>query len=188
MGMPAAQTRWTVAMLDALPDDAERHEIIDGELFVTPAPGEAHQLVIARLLVQLDAYLERYPIGRVLASPADVWRDERRFNRVQPDLFVVRLTDGKRPAYPYHLRDLLLAIEVASPGNPLLDYQVKRDRYLREGLAEYWVVNVEVRNASRWRQRDDPGEVLSRQLDWSPPGAASPFVLDLGPFFESAIA
>jgi hypothetical protein len=71
MGMPEAQTGWTVAMLDALPEGIERHEIIDGERFVTPAPGEAHH-----------------------SSSAG---------------------NGNRPAYPYHIRDLLLAIEVAVP-------------------------------------------------------------------------
>jgi hypothetical protein len=40
MGMVMQQTDWTVEMLDALPDDGNRYEIIDGELFVTPAPFE----------------------------------------------------------------------------------------------------------------------------------------------------
>ena len=46
MGMPAAPANWTVDMLDALPDDGQRYEIIDGELFVTPAPSDVHQLVV----------------------------------------------------------------------------------------------------------------------------------------------
>lgn len=188
MGMPAVHTDWTIAMLDALPDVLERHEIIDGELFVTPAPGEGHQLIIMDLAVALHRYLERVGLGRAITSPSDVWRDDRKRNRVQPDVFVIRLTDGKRPPYPYHLRDLLLAVEVASPGNPLLDYQVKRDVYLREGVGEYWVVNPEARNVARWRGRDDPGDILSRQLEWRPAGAESPFVLELGPFFESALS
>jgi hypothetical protein len=45
MAMPATQTEWTVEMLDALPDDGQRYEVIDGELHVTPAPRELHQLV-----------------------------------------------------------------------------------------------------------------------------------------------
>jgi hypothetical protein len=36
--MPAHPTEWTVEMVRALPDDGNRHEVIDGELFVTPAP------------------------------------------------------------------------------------------------------------------------------------------------------
>ena len=48
MGMPAATSDWTVDMLDALPDDGQRYEIIDGELHVTPGPGEFHQDIIGR--------------------------------------------------------------------------------------------------------------------------------------------
>ena len=42
MAMPATHTEWTVDMLDALPDDGQRYEIIDGELFVTPSPSDMH--------------------------------------------------------------------------------------------------------------------------------------------------
>ena len=51
MGMPATITDWTVEMLDALPDDGQRYEIIDGVLFVTPGPGEGHQDVVDELSV-----------------------------------------------------------------------------------------------------------------------------------------
>ena len=187
MGMPAAHTGWTIAMLDALPESAERHEIIDGELFVTPAPSEGHAFVVTALLVRLHRYLEGVDVGRVITAPTDVWRDDRMYNRVQPDVLVMRLTEGKRPPYPYHLRDLLLAIEIASPGNPLLDYQVKRDVYLREGVPEYWVVNIDARNISRWRGRDDPGEVLSRRIEWQPTEAVAPLALDLPSFFDAAL-
>ena len=68
---------------------------------------------------------------------------------MQPDVFVVALTCGVRPAYPYEMHDLLLAVEVVSPGNPRLDYQVKRDLYLREGVGEYWVINPDALNVSR---------------------------------------
>jgi len=42
MAMPAQPTEWTVDMVRALPDDGNRYEVIDGELFVTPAPSVAH--------------------------------------------------------------------------------------------------------------------------------------------------
>src|SRR5918996_1914191 len=112
MAMPVAHTDWTVDMLDALPDDGQRYEIIDGELFVTPAPSDVHQLVAGAFYRRIDPYLRRANVGRALYSPADVRKGDRTRNRVQPDVFAVRLIDGKRPAYPYALADLLLAIEV----------------------------------------------------------------------------
>ena len=99
MAMPvAARTDWTVEVLDALPDDGQRYEIIDGELFVTPAPADVHQLVLGELHARVHAYLRGSSVGKVIFSPADVRRGDRTRNRVQPDLFVVRLTEGRRPA------------------------------------------------------------------------------------------
>ena len=186
MGMPATVNDWTVDMLDALPEDGQRYEIIDGELFVTPGPGEPHQDIVGELHARLHEYLEDRAIGKAMISPADVRRGDRKRNRVQPDVFVVRVTDGKRPAYPYELHDLLLAVEVVSPSNPTLDYQVKRELYLREEVGEYWVINPEVRNISRWKGRDDPGEVLSKRIEWHPAGMNLPFVLDVRDFFNDS--
>ncbi len=188
MGMPAANTEWTVDMVDALPDDGQRYELVDGELYVTPAPAEIHQLIVGELYALLREYLTGQGIGRPIVSPADVRRGDRTRNRVQPDVFVVRLTDGRRPAYPYDLSDLLLTVEVGSPSNPMLDYQVKRDLYLREGVGEYWIINPDARNVSRWRGRDDPGDVLSRVVEWHPAGTTTPFVLVLDEFFAHALA
>ena len=53
MAMPATHTDWTVEMLDALPDDGQRYEIIDGELFVTPSPSDVHQYVVGALYARL---------------------------------------------------------------------------------------------------------------------------------------
>jgi Uma2 family endonuclease len=187
MGMPAMVGTWTVDMLDALPDDGQRYEIIGGELFVTPGPGEFHQDIVLALASRLVAYLNGHGVGKTVIAPADVRRGDRTRNRVEPDVFVVRLEAGKRPPYPYELHDLLLAVEVVSPSNPILDYQVKRDLYLRESISEYWVINPEARNVSRWQGRDDPGEVLSRTLTWHPSGMPAPFVIDLAQFFVDAV-
>ena len=105
-------TDWTVHMVDALPDDGQRYEVIDGELFVTPSPGESHQDVVGALHARLREYLRGSGVGKAMVSPADVRRGDRSRNRVQPDVFVVRITEGRRPEYPYELRDLLLAVEV----------------------------------------------------------------------------
>ena len=187
MSMAATYLDWTVDMVDALPDDGQRYEIIDGELFVTPGPGEFHQDIAGALFWRLHQYLVGHGIGKAMISPADVRRGDRTRNRVQPDVFVVRVVDGRRPAYPYELHDLLLAVEVASPSNAILDYQIKRDLYLREGVGEYWVINPDARNVSRWRHRDDPGEVRSKEIDFPLDGMSAPLILDLAEFFAGAL-
>jgi len=175
-------------MLDALPDDGQRYEVIDGTLFVTPSPGEAHQDIVGALYRRLHQYLAGHGVGKAMVSPIDVRRGDRTRNRVQPDVFVVRVTGGARPAYPYGLQDLLLAVEVASPDNLMLDYQIKRDLYLRDGVGEYWIINPVARNVSRWCGRDDLGDVLSQRVEWHCDGMPAPFVLSLAEFFADARA
>lgn len=187
MAMPAAQREWTVDMLDALPEDGNRYELIDGELFVTPAPSDVHQLVVGTLYSRLRAYLRPSDVGRAFSSPSDVRRDDRRRNRVQPDIFVIRLTASARPSYPFGLTDLLLAVEVESPSNAAYDYQTKRKLYLAGGIPEYWVVNADSRTVARWRGADDPAELLSTRLEWQPPGMATPFLVDISEFFDDAL-
>jgi|SRR5579884_711988 len=187
MAMPAIRTEWTVAMLDELPDDGNRYELIDGELFVTPAPSDVHQLVVMELAARLHAYVQRSAVARVIASPSDVRRPDRDKNRVQPDLFIVRLTERRRPPYPFDLTDLLLAVEVVSPSNSQYDYQTKRELYLRNGVAEYWIVDPDARTVARWRSAADPGELLTERVDWQPNGLETAFILDLPRFFDEAI-
>jgi Uma2 family endonuclease len=185
--MPALQTDWTVEMLDALPDDGNRYEIIDGELFVTPAPSDVHQLVVGALQARLRAYLRPFNVGRALASPADVRRGDRHKNRVQPDVFAVRLMASGRPPYPFEQSDLLLAVEVESPGNREYDYHTKRKLYLSNGIPEYWIVSPDTRTFARWRASGDAAELLTDRIEWQPAAMPTPLIIDIPEFFEDAL-
>ena len=175
-------------MVDELEADGQRYELIDGELFVTPSPVDLHQLVVGELYARLREYLRANRVGKPMVSPADVRRGDRTRNRVQPDVFVVRVTESGRPPYPYDLHDLLLAVEVASPGSGRLDYHLKRELYLREGVGEYWVIDPDARNVLRWRGTSDPWEILSERVEWQPAGPPEPFVLKLHEFFDEAFS
>jgi putative restriction endonuclease len=43
-----------VADLEAMPDDGNRYELIDGTLIVRPAPGLRHQKIVVRLACRLE--------------------------------------------------------------------------------------------------------------------------------------
>ena len=173
----------TRAMLDALPDDGQRHEIIDGVHHVTPSPGTLHQAVVAELLVPLHAYLRAEPVGWVFASPSDI--ELAADTIVQPDVLVLRRTSDRRPQNWAEGGLPILVIEVIAPSSRSRDRIVKRPRYQRAGIAEYWIVDAESRLVERWRPADERPEIITEMLAWRPEGARTELAIELAPLFEA---
>jgi Uma2 family endonuclease len=186
MGMPALSEprRWTVEMLETLPDDGNRYECIDGELLVTPAPTSSHQLALGALHLRIAPYVKAMEVGVALLAPVDVIVDE--WTRVQPDLSVIHRRIVGRDA-PLDPSDLLLFVEVASPGTVRRDRGMKQRLYARMGVGEYWVLDVDARTIERWRAGVPDPEVESGVLSWRPPGAARALDLDLSAFFDDML-
>jgi len=88
MGMPDTARRYTVEQVLAFPDDGNRYELVDGELLVTPAPAQRHEIVLLRLSVLVHEYVASFPgVAQTFVSRGDViWGPDE---YVQPDLFVV---------------------------------------------------------------------------------------------------
>lgn len=144
------------------PDDGLRHEIIDGEHYVTPSPNQRHQELVARLHLSLGGFLEDRPErGRVFLSPFDVVFSFH--DVVEPDLVFVApdqldiLTDKNIQGTP------ALVIEILSPSTRKRDQQIKRRLYERTGVREYWLVDPELNAVT----------VYKRAADGSFPRAAS---------------
>ena len=180
MGM-AISAGWTVEQLATLPDDGKRYEIIDGELYVTPSPTYRHQDAAAELLVRLRAYLKIQRAGSALGAPADVEFSQRTV--VEPDILVLPLIEGRRPAEFAEVGCLLLAVEVLSPGTAARDRGVKRELYQRQNVPEYWIVDLDAQLIERWRPVDQRPEIMRDRLEWLPEGAGEPFTLDVPEFF-----
>lgn len=181
----AERKHWTVADYMALPDDGKRYEVIDGELFVTPAPIADHQRLVFALGRRLATYLDAAPVGEVLLSPADI--EFAADTVVQPDVFVAPLVDGVRPRNWADVTHVVLAVEVLSPSTARVDRTVKRRRYQRAGVGEYWIVDGEARVIERWRPDDERPEILSDELVWHPDAAHEPLRIDLPAFFARAL-
>ena len=65
----------TVDHLESIPyDEWHRYELIEGELYVSCAPGLPHQLVLGNLQVELYLYLRQNPIGTLVLGPGCVQR------------------------------------------------------------------------------------------------------------------
>jgi Uma2 family endonuclease len=182
MAMPAETARhWTARevreLIAAAPLATPRYELVGGELLVTPGPGAFHQRAVVKLIVALDAYLERERIGRVITSPSDVELEPEFVT--QPDVFVVPMAEWLRVVTEgMPIRELLLAIEVLSPSSSRHDRVRKRPLYQRH-VPDYWIVDLDARLFERWTPGDERPEVITETLLWHPAGAATPLTLNV---------
>jgi Uma2 family endonuclease len=171
----------TIEDLLALPEDGLRHELLDGEHVVTPAPTYRHQRVLNQLQFALNTALAGRPGLQVLSSPADLVPGPRTL--VQPDLFVIRIDPTSPPESWQDVGVPVLAIEILSPGTAARDRGAKRRIYQRAGVAEYWIVDMDARLIERWVPSDVRPEILDQRLSWAPDGVSLPS-LDVGGLFS----
>ena len=125
------------------PDDGQRHELIDGEHYVTPSPNPRHQRILGKLYLAIGNYLRANPIGEVFFAPLDVVMSEH--DVVEPDLLYLSRERAAQVLVPEHVRGAPeLVVEVGSKGTRKRDETIKRALYDRAGVAEYWVVDPEI--------------------------------------------
>jgi Uma2 family endonuclease len=140
------------------PDDGKRHELIDGEHYVTPSPNLAHQRILGNLHLLIGNWLEEHPIGHVFFAPLDVVFSH--FDVVEPDLLYLSNERAAQAITPLHVRGVPeLVVEIASKGTRKRDETIKHRLYERTGVSEYWVVDpfADVVHVFR-RERDGFGE------------------------------
>lgn len=174
----APSVKFTYEDFLRFPDDGKRHEIIDGEHYVTPSPNTNHQVIVGNLYVSMAGYLKTHPIGAAFLAPFDVVFTN--FDVVEPDLLYISrarrevLTDKHVRGAPD------LVVEILSPGTRRTDEVTKRDLYERCGVMEYWVVNPKREALQIYRRAEgafvraealsvDRGDVLTTPLmpGWS---------------------
>jgi Uma2 family endonuclease len=144
----------TVDDLEAMPEDGNRYEVIEGELFVSCAPGLTHQLISSNLHIILGVYLIQHPIGIVIATPGLVFE---RYSGVMPDLVF----------YTHHRSTEIIAnerlngapelvIEILSPGsqNIARDRVAKLQLYSKHKVKEYWIVDSKTQSIEIFVAKD----------------------------------
>ena len=138
-----ADSRLTYDDFLLFPDDGRRHEIIDGEHYVTPSPNLRHQRLVGRLFLSTGNYLAAHPgAGQLFLAPLDVVLSYH--DVVEPDLLFVAgdqsaiMTEKNIQGPP------ALVIEVISKSTRKKDAQTKRRLFERTGVREYWLVDPEL--------------------------------------------
>lgn len=133
-----------------LPDDGQRHEIIGGEHYITPAPTVVHQRFLGKLNQILHQHVNRYQLGEVLFAPVDVLLSPR--DIVQPDLLFVSTSGQARVTEKNILGAPDLVVEVISESSRKLDKKIKRKLYDEYGVVEYWLADPELRIVEIFRR------------------------------------
>jgi Uma2 family endonuclease len=131
------------------PEDGLRHEVIDGEHCVTPAPSLRHQAVSRRFTSALNPFIEFHQLGELFAAPTDIVLSRQ--DVVQPDLvFVSRerlhiLTGQNIQGAPD------LVIEILSESTRRSDEGPKLALYERFGVREYWLAKPFLKTVTVFR-------------------------------------
>lgn len=179
-------SRWTYSEFARLPSGgSERHEVIAGELLVTPAPAVRHQAIVTELGRVLGNHVRRSDLGTPLVGPVDVLFAEGDY--LEPDLVFVAasreelLSDRGVEGAPD------LVVEVTSPSTEARDRGVKLERYRHYGVGEYWIVDPERRTVEVWRLAEDAeaADVLGTEevLAWTPVAGAGTLELAVDALF-----
>lgn len=160
---------FTVDVLEGMPVDGRRYELIGGAIIVTPAPEPGHQILSRQVQRLLEDVCPRD--HQVIQAPIDL--DLPEGQRVQPDLVVVPRTSigQKRLVMP-----VLLVVEVVSPGSRINDRVLKRAAYAEAGIPAYWILEPDEPLATALRlssegeyEVDAEGDGFS--VDWPVPVA-----------------
>jgi Uma2 family endonuclease len=136
--MPAVVTLDDLAAMIEADRYGHRYELSpEGALSVMPPPDSEHAAIASRLLVWLA--MAGWPAEQVLqAAGVRIPGPDRDGARI-PDLTVWARPQPR--SVWLALADLLLVIEIVSPGSEAMDDVVKRREYGRAGIPQYWVVD-----------------------------------------------
>jgi Uma2 family endonuclease len=126
-----------------IPNDGRRYEILDGELFVTPAARPRHQLVSANLIWVLEQHVRPRRLGRIIAAPIDLILAPTTV--AQPDLLFIRagreaIISARGIEGPPDL-----VVEILSPSSIRQDRGTKAALYARFGIPHYWILDPDER-------------------------------------------
>lgn len=170
--------RWTREALDALPDDGNRYEIIDGELYVSAAPKPRHQVMSGRLFSLLLRECDARPdLGLMpLSAPIDVVLADDTV--VAPDIVVVPIDlIGEREITGAPL----IVVEIVSASTRMVDLTVKKERMRRADVAQYWIAHPVEPSLTGWRLVDGEYVGFGRAVGEETFAVTAPFVVDIVP-------
>jgi len=158
--MDGSALKLTYADLLTFPEDGKRHELIDGEHYVSASPTTRHQIVLRNLFSALHDFVRSRGLGEVFFAPLDVFLSNQ--DVVEPDLLYVRRERLAILEERFVRGAPDLAVEVLSPSTRKTDVVVKRRAFRRFGFGEYWIVDPIAETVEVFRGDGDWHEPVMR--------------------------
>ena len=156
---------WTEEELQSLPDDGFNHELVDGELVMSPKDNFIHGRICSRLLIALGNFNNENRLGVMLDSSTGFWMFNR--NCRAPDVSFIpksRLEALKfNPSSPKFFPGAPdLAAEILSPNNSRSEIDRRLRDFFASGTQIAWLVDpdthsVEVCRSLTQRRLIGPG-------------------------------
>ncbi len=140
----SAKKVWTEAELQALPDEGYVHEVVDGELVMSPKNNFEHEFICTRLLTALENFNQAHRLGAVLGSSFGCWMRNR--NCRAPDISFIPKARLRSLGFTPSTRKFLpgapdLAIEILSPSNTRAEIDARLKDFFASGTQIAWIIN-----------------------------------------------
>src|SRR5207249_12228837 len=126
-----------------LADAVPREQLIEGDLYMAPAPEHYDEEISLNITLLLGKYLEKHPIGKLYTAPFDVYFDE--INVHQPDLVFVSKKNRSVLTYAGAEGAPDFLVEILSPKTAGLDKKPKRRVFARCGVKELWLIDPDAK-------------------------------------------
>jgi Uma2 family endonuclease len=139
--MATRGTRYLASDIWDAPDEGQRHEVINGELFITVTPGWRHQVQLGQLQAAVSGWVDVHYLGYVVGSLTAVVLDEE--NGLQPDMLFVSHERAHFISDRGVERPPDLVVEVLSPSTEARDRGLKLRRYAASGVTHYWILDTD---------------------------------------------
>lgn len=162
--MATTAKKLTYADYEKMPADGFRHEIIDGEEFMTPPPSTEHQTVVVNTSRILGNHVVARKLGRIFVAPTAVVLSET--STVEPDVLFVSKDRSSIIARMNIQGAPDLVVEVLSPSTAANDRGPKLATYDRAGVREYWIIDPDAKTLEV-REFGSPRRTRAYQEDQS---------------------
>ena len=135
---------WTEAELEALPEDGYIHEVVDGELVMSPKNNFQHEELVAELLTAMREFAKKKRLGSVSGSNLGCWMQNR--NCRAPDISLVTKERLAKLGFHRSTRRFFpgapdLAVEILSPNNTRAEIDERLRDFFASGTQIAWIIN-----------------------------------------------